>query len=257
MLQKADIVCHAIGTLSNRGQNVQNPAVSLAGIGLSADEKAFFKAELRRNSAIHLINFLLIPVKKVHKAGLCAGGATAAQETHGGKHMVQLLQVGEKILHPERSAFSHCYRLRGLIMRVAESGRVRVLLGERGQIHQHGQNLSPQILQAVPIENQIGVIRYIAAGSAKVNDAGSGGRSLSVGVDMSHDIMADLFFSLLRHGVINIADVCLQLRDLLCGNRQTELMLRSGQSYPQLPPCLKTHIRRKQMQHILGGVPGG
>ena len=89
-----------------------------------------------------------------------------------------------------------------------------------------------------------------------MDDAGGGGGRLAVGVHMGHDIVAD--FLLPRGGavVVNVGDVGFQLRHLLGGDGEAQIVLRPGQSHPQAAPGLDAHIGGEQVQHELGGVPG-
>ena len=90
-----------------------------------------------------------------------------------------------------------------------------------------------------------------------MDDPRRGGGRQTVGVDMGHHVMADFLFPLLRGSVVDVGDVGFQLRHLLCGDGQTQFVLRPGQLHPQPPPGLEPHIRREQVQHIGGGVAGG
>ena len=170
MLQKPDIVGHAVGALSHGAETVQHPAVHLPGIGLAADGEALRKAEFSGNAAVHLVDLLLVAVKQLHKAGLGAGGAPAAQEFHSRQQVIQLLQIGQEVLHPQRGPLAHRDGLGGLIVGVAQRGDGGILLSKGRQIGQHRQQLTTQVFQAVPVQNQVGVVGDVAAGSAQMED---------------------------------------------------------------------------------------
>ena len=255
MLQQADVVGHAIGALGDGTETAQNPAVHLPGIGLAAHREALGKAELGGDAAVHLVDLLLVAVKEIHEAGLGAGGAPAAQEFHAGHQCVQLLQVGEKVLHPQRGPLAHSDGLGGLIVGVAQGGCGGVLLGEGRQIGQHRQQLAPEIGQAVPVQDQIGVVGDVAAGSPQVDDARRSRCGLAVGVHMGHHVVAHLPLTLGGHVVVDVGDVGLQLRHLLCRDGQAQVVLGAGQRRPQPPPGLIAAVVREQVQHVLGGVP--
>ena len=55
------------------------------------------------------------------------------------------------------------------------------------------------------------------------------GAPFAVGVDVRHHIVAHLALALLGHGVVNVGDVRFQLRDLLGGDGQPQLVLRAGE----------------------------
>ena len=256
MLEQADVVCHAVAALGDGGQAVQDAAVHLAGIGLAADGEALVKAELGADLAVHLVDLFAVALKQVHEAGLGAGGAPAAQELHVLQHEVQLLQVGQQVLHPEGGPLAHRHQLGGLIVGVAQGGRGLVGVGELGEVGQHGDELAPEIPQALPVNDEVGVVGDVAAGGAQVNDAGGGGSRFAVGVHMGHDVVADFLFPRRGHLVVNVGDVGLQLRHLLAGDGEPQVVLRPGQGHPQPAPGLDAHIGGEQVQHEGGGVPG-
>ena len=90
-----------------------------------------------------------------------------------------------------------------------------------------------------------------------MDDPRRGGGRQTVGVDMGHDIVADFLLPPLGGVVVDIGNMGFQLRHLLRSDGQPQLMLCPGQLHPQPPPRLKAHVRGKQVQHILGCVPGG
>ena len=250
MLKQTDVVRHAVGALREGGEDVQDAAVGLARVGLAADGEAAVEAELCGDAVVHLVDLRAVAVKEVHEAGLGAGRAAAAEELERGEDVVELLEVAQKVLHPERRALADGHRLRGLIVRVAEGRHGGVFARERGEICQHAEQLTAQIAQTVAVENEIGVVGDVAARRTKVDDAGGGRRGLAVGVDVRHHIVAHLALALLGHGVVNVGDVRFQLRDLPGGDGQSQLVLRAGERGPQTTPRLKAHIGGEQVQHI-------
>ena len=257
MLQQADVVCHPVAALGDGGQNIQDPAVQLPGIGLAADGKALVKAKVPGDHFVHLVDLGAVSVEEVHEAGLGAGGAPAAQEAHIFDDEVQLLYVAEQVLHPQSGTLAHGDQLSGLIVGVAQGGHILVGVGKLPQIGQHLQKLCPQVFQAVPIDHNVGVVGDVAGGSTQVDDAGGRGSHLAVGIDMGHDIMAHQLLPLGGHGVVDVGNVGLQLPDLLLGDVQAQLVLGLGQGNPQLPPGLVAHILGEKVEHILRSVAAG
>ena len=257
VLQQADVVGHAVDALGYGGQAVQDPGVHLPGIGLAADGEAGVKAELGGNAAVHLVDLCLVPVKQVHEAGLGAGGAPAAQKTQAAQDKIQLLQVRQQVLEPQGGPLAHGHRLGGLIVGIAQGGGGGVFFRKGGEVLHHRQQLAPQIHQPVPVQDQVGVVGDIAAGGPQMDDARRQRRGLAVGIDMGHDIVADLPLPLSGGIIVDIGDVLLQLADLLLRYRQAQLVLGLGQGRPQPPPGLEAHIRGEQVQHIRRGVAPG
>ena len=147
MLQEPHIICKFIRALPDGREGVQDPAVHLAGIGLSAYLKAFVKAERRGDHPVHLIDFSFIAVEKLHKARFGAGGAAAAEKSDIVQRKVQLVQIGRQILYPERRPFSDGDELRGLIMGIAERRQRFVFFGKIAEIREpwaKGEIITPK-----------------------------------------------------------------------------------------------------------------
>ena len=257
VLQQPDVVGHAIAALGDGGQHIEDAAVQLPGIGLAADGKALVKAEVGGDHPVHLVDFGGVAVKKLHKAGLGAGGTPAAQEAHIVDDKVQLFQVRHQVLHPQGGPLADGHQLGGLIVGIAQGGHGLIGFGKLPEIGQNFQQFSPEIAQAVPVDHDVGVVGHIAGGGTQVDDTGGRGSRQAVGVDMGHHVMAHLLFPLGSGGIVNIRNVGFQLLHLLLGDVQAQGMLGLGKAHPELPPGLIAHVLREQVQHILRSVSGG
>ena len=121
----------------------------------------------------------------------------------------------------------------------------------------HGaQQFPAQVLQTVPVDHQVSVIGHIAAGSSQMDNARSGRRNLSVGIHMSHDIVADFLFPLTHAIVINVLDMGGQFVHLRLCHRQAEFHFRFCQGNPESSPGAVPGISGEQLQHIFGSIPG-
>ena len=256
MLEQANVVGHAVCALPDGRQHIQDATVGFARIGLAADREAFFKAELGSDAAVHLVDLVSVAIEEIQKARLRAGGAAAAEKAHGVNDEIKLLQICTEVLHPQRRALADGHGLRGLIVRVAQSRGFSVFARKYRQVAHHAQKLPPQIPEAVAIEDEIGVICYIAAGRPQMNDAGGGGRSLTVSVHMRHHIMAHLMLPLLGHRIVDVGDVRSKLVHLFLRDGKTQPVLCPGQGHPQSAPGLKARVGGKEVQHIFGGIAG-
>ena len=137
VLQKPDVIRHPIAALSNRGQDIQDPAVQLPGIGLTADAEALAESKVRADFPVHFVDLPGVAAKKLQEAGLGAGGAPAAEEFHSFQHKIQLVQIRKEILRPESGALAHSDQLRGLIVGVAKGRHGLIGVGEFCQIRYH------------------------------------------------------------------------------------------------------------------------
>ena len=83
------------------------------------------------------------------------------------------------------------------------------------------------------------------------------GTLLTVGVDMAHDIVADHLFPGFGNIEVDIFDVRVQLSHLFGGDTQTELMLRPGQSDPELAPGGEFVPFGEKILHFIARVSRG
>ena len=65
MLQKPNVLRHAVRALRDAAQAGENAAVGLARIGLAADGEALCKSEFSGDAAIHLVDFFAVTLKEV------------------------------------------------------------------------------------------------------------------------------------------------------------------------------------------------
>ena len=131
-------------------------------------------------------------------------------------------------------------QLCGLEVGEAQGGQGLVSVGEFGQVVQHPHQLIPHQHETFPHDDDIGVVPHVAAGSAQVDDGHGVGTLVAVGVDVSHDVMAQLLFVSGGGFVVDVVHVLLQLGHLRLGHRQTQLHLRPCQGNPE--PVSYTHL---------------
>ncbi len=138
MLQQAHVAAEAVGTLSHAGKRVEDAAVELARVGLPGDVVEFAKAEIRRDSAVELVNLIRVPAKERNKARFGARCAPAAQKADGGKRVGNFFQIEKQILHPEAGSAADGHRLCRLKMRVADGRNRFGALGKGLERVEHG-----------------------------------------------------------------------------------------------------------------------
>ena len=257
MLQQADIRRHAARALADGGQDVQDPAVELARIGLPADRVAAVKAELGRDLPVHLVDLRRIAVKQLDEARLRAGRAAAAEEAEGPQRILQLLQIEQQILQPEGRALADGRQLGRLVMRIGQRRHGGIAVGKVAEVPHGGLQLFFEVPQRLAVDDEICVVRDVAARRAQMDDALRAGRVEAVGVDVRHHVVADFLLPLRNSVIVDGADVRGQLVHLLLRDRQAERMLRPGQRHPEPAPRFVAHIRGKQVQHGLRRVARG
>ena len=72
---------------------------------------------------------------------------------------------------------------------------------------------------------------------------------IAIGMDMSHNIMPEAFFTIFYGFNIYVINMCVHFSDLSIGNRQTEGLFSPRQLIPEPPPCGEFLVIRKQVLH--------
>ncbi len=171
--------------------------------------------------------------------------------------MLRLFQIHHEFVDPERRSLSDCRRLRRLEMRKTERGLILVFIRKFRECRDDINQFPADQLQSLPHNNNVRIISDVAGCSPQMNDPRCLRTLLSVGVYMAHDIVPHQLLSFLRHLVIDIICVRLQLVNLFLRDRKPQLPLRFRQRDPELPPCFEFLVRRKDILHLSARVPCG
>ena len=105
--------------------------------------------------------------------------------------MLDLAQVEDQLVAPERGALADRHELRRLEVGVAQAGQRLVRLGEPAQGVDRGGRLVADDLQRRADQDQVGVVGDVAARRAQVDDRPGRGRRVAVGVDVRHHVVAE------------------------------------------------------------------
>ena len=89
-----------------------------------------------------------------------------------------------------------------------------------------------------------------------MDDTGSLGADLTIGIDVGHDIVTAALFLCLGNIIVNVVDVGFQFVHLLLCHRQTQLHLCTSQSHPKAAPCGKLLVCGEHVLHFLAGIAG-
>ena len=98
-------------TCSDACKNIEHTGISLSGIGLARHCHACGKAHFLRDHRVNLIDRLLISVKQFQKACLCTSRSLGTKQLHAAEHILQIFQIHQELLCPERCPFSDRCRL--------------------------------------------------------------------------------------------------------------------------------------------------
>ena len=146
MLQEANIICHPVAALGYGRKHIQNTAIDLSGVGLTANIETAVKAEVCADHAIHFIDLCCVSAKQFQEARFRAGSTTAPEEFHCSDHKIQFFQIGPKILHPKCGPLTHRHQLSRLIVSIPQSRHGFVLIRKGRQVGNYLQQLRAKIL---------------------------------------------------------------------------------------------------------------
>ena len=141
-------------------------------------------------------------------------------------------------------------------MGVGHAGHVLVFLGKAGQLCQHADELFAHQLQALPHDDDVGVVAHIAAGGTQMDDAGCLGALLAVGINVAHHIMAHQLLA--RNGdlVVDVVHMGFQLGHHVGGDvGQALVHLGPCQCHPQAAPGAELVVR-EDVLHLIGRITG-
>ena len=160
-------------------------------------------------------------------------------------------------MHPKRCALADRHRLCRLVMRITRCWERFVLLREDSKVCDHLLQLAAQMTQRIPVQNQISVICHITARSPKVDDPRGGRSCLPIDINVRHYVVMDFSFPCSRKIKINICNMSVQFRNLLCRDGQAQLMLHARQLRPKTAPRFNPCPLGEQMEHIGGCIARG
>ena len=171
-----------------------------------------------------------------------------------GKLEVELFQIKEQILRPKAGAFAGGRRLCRLEMRVGECRHIAIFFGEVGHggdgIDQKGLDLQKRLAH----DDDVRIVADVAARRAQMNDRARAGAGVAVGVNVAHDVVAQLRFIARRAFVVDIVHMRAKFVDLFLRHGKTEFMFRLGQSDPEPPPGGELHVVGENMTHFFARI---
>ncbi len=246
--------------LGNTGQCIEDEGIHLAAVGLAGNRNDGFrvKAHLLGNGGIHGADLVCVALEQLHEGSLGAGGALDAPQLQGCQTVVDLGKIHHQLVGPQGSALAHSGGLCGLAVGVGHAGHVLVLLGEAGQLGQHTDQLLADEFQALPHDDDVGVVAHIAAGCPQMQNACRFGTLQAVGVDVAHHVVAHQLLPLDGDLIVDIVHMGFQLGHHLGGDvGQALFHLGPGQRHPQAAPGPELVVVREDILHLVGRIAGG
>ena len=196
----------------------------------------------------------MIAVKEFQKTGLGSGGSFAAKQAQVLQEEIQVIEIEEKILQPEGAPFSNAGWLSWLKMGKSQGWHTPVFFSEASEVFDHCQQFAAYQLKGLRKQQQIGIIANITGRRPQMNDWTSQRALFTIGVNMRHHIMTNLFFPGGCDLVIDIILKLLQFGNLFRSHWQTQFLFGLSQSNPQFTPCSKFFVSGKNILHFLAGI---
>jgi len=229
--------------LSNRRQHIRNHLVEFPWIGLAGHPTYLRKTKCPCSHFFQPLDFGAVSVKQRQKRGLRARRTLDAAKRKRLNPPLQFCQIHCKIIRPQRCPLADRSQLCRLKMGKTQRRQGPIPSGKAPQPINQTSQFARCNLHPLAENNQVCIIRNIAAGRPQMNDAGGLRSGLAEGVNMRHYIVAKLLLKPSRLFVINVLQMLCHLPKLSIGNLQTQILLCPGQLQPQPPPRPKLRIR--------------
>ena len=243
-----------MGRLGQAGEGVQGRLILLAGVGLTGNAKPRLEIHLLCHHLIEGLNLVGVAVKETQEARLGSRRTLRAAKAQPVKPELHLLQVEQEILSPDRRALADGGQLGRLKMRIGERRELLVLEREPFQGAQETDESRPHQLEGLAVENAVGIVGHVAARGAKVDDPRGRGTGLAKGLDVRHDVVAQLALVLRDPVVIYIVKMGAQLIQLGLADVESKLGLGFRQRKPEPAPGSVAIVVGKNPQHLGAGI---
>ena len=209
---------------TERAKGVGDVNIDLSRIRLTGDDEGRAETSLLSNKLVQLFNLVVITVEDLEEGGLSTSGTLDTTEAQVITRPFQVAQIHQQVLDPQGCTLANRHELCGLPVGETQTRQVLVFIGKCGQLVNHNGELGDEDVETVTEEDKIGVVGAVARSSTPVDDTGRGGGDLTVGVDVSHDIVSPTLLLLSGTSKLVVLDgeVSLHLLNCLVGDRETE-----------------------------------
>jgi hypothetical protein len=215
------------------------------------------KPTLWQNAPLQFLDLGAIPREQLQEGGLSARHALHAAHGRGADDVIQILEVQQQVLDPERGPLAHGGGLGGLEVREPERGLVLPLGREGRQGRDHVLQAAAQQGQRLLHDEQVAVVGDETAGGPQVDDGARAWRLFAPGIDRRHHVMPQGGFMFRNDVEVHRVLGGPQFGELSLGHGQPKFRLGFGQGDPEPPPHPLAVERRQQAHHGLAGVAAG
>ena len=134
------------------------------------------ESHLAGHEAVECLDLGVISLEELQKAGLRSGRSFHAAKSQLVETVLNLLQVENQVVTPQRGPLADRRRLGRLQMGVRQACQIAVFRGEIGQGVDDGHQSIAERMQALAKENQVGVIGDVTTRRPQVDDPRADGQ---------------------------------------------------------------------------------
>ena len=249
-LEEPDVATELRRAGRNPGHDGEDTGVELPRVRLAGDGQCAVESKGVCHPAVELAHLVVVTVEQLEIAALRPGGALDAAEGQGGPAVIQIREIEEQVLHPERRAFPHRRELGRLQVRVPECGLGPPLPRERRQRPEDPDDATTEDLESRPKLDQVGVIGDVGARRTQVDDPPGGRRDISEGVHVRHDVVAKPLLVAGDGREVDVVEVSAHVVDRGLRHVGSQRALRFGEREPDPAPPSVPRLGRPERHHL-------
>ena len=252
--QEPDVGGHLVARGAEGRERVQRVDVDLTRVRLPRARVRVLEAKQLDHTVVQRLHLRVVPVEQRQERRLRAGRALHATQAQVVSGPLEVSQVPEQLLQPQRRSLAHRRQLCRLEVRPPEHRQVLVLQRKLRQPVDHVHQLGNQDVVRVSEEDQVRVVRHETRRGPQVDDPGSLRTRFSKHVHVRHHVVSHLRLLHLRSLDLLVCDdqMLLHLRNRLVGDHtESQLFLRNRQVVPELSPRREPVTDREYVRHLL------
>ncbi len=195
------------------------------------ERREFFDDEL-----IEAVDLLGVVVEECEEGGLGSGGAFQAAKAQAVEASFDFFEGKDKVVGPEGGAFADGGGLGGLEVGEAEGWQIAVFGGEGCESIDDARELLSDETERLADLDEVGVADDVLGGGSEVNDGAGGWGGVTKGMDVGHDVVAELGFVTGGGVEVDVVEVIADVGDLVLGDVEAEFALGLGEGEPEAAP---------------------
>ena len=230
-MQDAQVEGELVQAGAEAGQSVGDEPILLARVGLRRHGKGV-EAKLLHDALFEAARAPAGAFQQLRVGGAGADGAFQPLAADAIAHAADLLEVGQQIQTVLCQPVADGRRFGGLDVGEGNGGRMRLRRDACGEDGEQLLQLTGDEIQGLAQTQRIDVVKHIHGGGAEVDDGAAHSALAGKGLDLRHEVVANLALDGLGGGDVDLILVGAQIGHLRGGD-QAGLMLGLGQRDPE------------------------